>query len=92
MNPIAYFLIADLVAMPFIIKAIFKKADVFLKALYIYFYPDLLNSPAPEWEQKNDSNHKMHLFYGCLLALLALNMLMYVLFVNPDIFTARLAG
>lgn len=92
MKPFVYFIIADLVVVPLIIKAIFKKAAIFFKVLCIYFYPELLNSPAPEWEQRNDSNHKMHLFYGCLLALIALNILMYVLFVNPDFFTERFAG
>jgi hypothetical protein len=80
MKYILYFALGNLAMLILIVKAIFKHFGVFLKALYVYTYLGIAqNEDLDEWEQENDSNHKIHVLYWWLLALLGANIFFYIL-------------
>ena len=82
MKYLLYFVLANLTMLALIVKGIFKDFGVFLKALYVYTYLEIAeNEDLDEWEQTNDSNHKIHVLYWWLLALLGVNIFCYILLI-----------
>ena len=82
MKYVLYFVLANLAILVLIVKGIFKYFGVFLKALYVYTYLEIAeNEDLDEWEQTNDSNHKIHVLYWWLLALLGVNIFCYILLI-----------
>jgi hypothetical protein len=87
MKHVLYFLAIDIVLLAVAAKLIFGRIRFFLKALYIYFYPDEISAPPfSKWEKKHDGNHKVNLMYFAALALLMLNCLYYYLFIDSTFF------
>jgi hypothetical protein len=81
MKPIYYLLIFDAIIIIIMIRIIFGGYKIFLKSLGHHFFPDddFLPNPLDAFAEKNDSRHKINLFYAVILALGVITALPFIL-------------
>lgn len=69
-----------------IVKLFFKDFKTFLKSIYTYFSTDFdERNSTKEWERKNDSDHKIHIIYWFAFAIIGLNIIVYIIFIDTDL-------
>ena len=73
-----------------IVKLFFRNFKTFFKSLYIYFSEDFDDRQAnKEWERENDSDHKIHIIYWFVFAIIGLNILIYIFVIDPKFLNRR---
>ncbi|MBP8115085.1 MAG: hypothetical protein KAY50_07000 [Chitinophagaceae bacterium] len=84
MKPIYYFIIVGIFLLILVIKAIFKRASIFIKAILGHVFSDFDDLETfKKWDKELDIGHKMNLLYTAIFIVVGISFFVYAYFFKP---------